>query len=153
MDMNVVVVGAGAAGIVAARELHQQGVRPIVLEARERVGGRAWTDCTSLGMPLDMGCSWLRSADVNPWTAYARAHGFTVRERSPMWQRFVRGLDTTQAYKDAWFSAFRRNGQLIEEAVRAGRDVPVSSVVPNDEHRPLFDAVRRASSKHSPSMS
>lgn len=139
--MNVVVIGAGAAGLAAARELQKLGLRPIVLEARERVGGRAWTDCVSFGMPLDIGCSWLHSADVNPWTAYARANGFTVRERSPMWQRFVGGVDTTQAYKDAWFSAFRRNGRLIAEAVLAGRDAPASEVVPNDEHRPLFDAV------------
>lgn len=139
--MEVVIVGAGAAGIVAARELQKNGLRPIVLEARQRVGGRAWTESARLGMPLDIGCSWLHSADVNPWTAYARANGFIVRERSPVWQRLVGGVEPPQAYRDAWLRAFERNSRLIAEAAQAGRDVSVVEVIPNDEHQPLFDAV------------
>ena len=49
----MVVVGAGFAGLVAARELRRLGIETTVLEARERVGGRAWTS-TGLGLRLEM---------------------------------------------------------------------------------------------------
>jgi monoamine oxidase len=138
---DIVIVGAGAAGIAAARELRRLGARPMLLEARERIGGRAWTDRSQLGVPLDMGCSWLHSADRNPWTVYAREHGFTVRERSPMWQRRIGGVEASPEYRAAWVAAFQRNEDLIAAAARVGRDVPASEVVPNDRHRPTFDAV------------
>lgn len=56
--MRVVVIGAGVAGIAAARTLHDKGVDVVVLEARRRLGGRVWTD-TPLGVPVDLGASWI----------------------------------------------------------------------------------------------
>ena len=50
---RVIVVGAGMAGLVAARLLHDSGFAVTVLEARDRLGGRTWTD-SSLGAPLDL---------------------------------------------------------------------------------------------------
>lgn len=75
---EVLVIGAGAAGLVAARELASMGIAALVLEARERIGGRAFTD-TSLGVPWDRGCSWLHASNVNPWLDYARRNGFEVQ--------------------------------------------------------------------------
>jgi monoamine oxidase len=138
---DIIIVGAGAAGIAAAMTLQENGVRPIVLEARGRAGGRAWTDSTFFGFPIDLGCAWLHSADVNPWTAYARAHGFEVVERSPMWQRRVGREETSPEYRAAWLQAFGHNESLIAEAVRRGRDVSVADVVPDNRFRPLFDGV------------
>ncbi len=63
-EVDVAVVGAGAAGIAAGRALRAAGVGYVVLEASGRVGGRALTD-HSLGYPVDMGCTWLHSADEN----------------------------------------------------------------------------------------
>src|SRR5262245_30478893 len=77
-DLDAVVVGAGAAGLVAARELRRAGLSARILEARPRVGGRAWTDQDTFGMPIDRGCAWLHAADHNPWTEYARQQGFAV---------------------------------------------------------------------------
>ena len=57
-DLDVVVIGAGAAGIGAARVLQEAGVAYRVLEARDRIGGRAWTD-NSFAVPVDLGCFWL----------------------------------------------------------------------------------------------
>jgi monoamine oxidase len=141
MQADVVIVGAGAAGVAAGLELLGQGVRPLVLEARARVGGRAWTDTTAFGFPVDMGCSWLHSANLNPWMSYAREHGFTVRERSPQWQRRIGAAETSPEYQAEWYRAFGRNEELIAAAARAGRDVAVSEVIPEDRHRPLFDCV------------
>jgi monoamine oxidase len=62
---RVIVVGAGMAGLVAARLLHDSGFIVTVLEARGRLGGRTWTD-DSLGAPLDVGGSWVHGVDGNP---------------------------------------------------------------------------------------
>jgi monoamine oxidase len=138
---HYIVVGAGAAGIAAAHRLRELGHRVLVLEARSRVGGRAWTDTALFGFPVDMGCAWLHSADINPWTDYARANGFRLIERSPMWQRRIGREPATPEYQKAWGAAFERNEALAEQAARAGLDVPVSTLVPDDEFRPPFDAV------------
>lgn len=78
-EPEVVVIGAGAAGLAAAATLQAAGRRVVVLEAMDRIGGRAFTDTRTFGVPFDVGCAWLHAADRNPWTAYARAHGFDLR--------------------------------------------------------------------------
>lgn len=74
-DVDVVVVGAGAAGIAAAQELRRLGKRALVLEARARVGGRLYTD-RSLGDPWDAGALYIHWYDRNPWTQQAAQLGF-----------------------------------------------------------------------------
>ncbi|KLN61826.1 hypothetical protein WH96_05930 [Kiloniella spongiae] len=69
---DVVVVGAGIAGIAAARTLIKQGVSVLVLEARDRIGGRAYTEQETFGVPYDHGCTWLHSADENPLSSLVR---------------------------------------------------------------------------------
>lgn len=71
---DVLVLGAGIAGLAAARALTDKGLTVIVLEARERVGGRMWTD-SSLGLPLDLGASWIHGMNGNPITKLARQFG------------------------------------------------------------------------------
>ncbi len=76
---RVIVVGAGMAGLVAARLLHDSGFTVTVLEARDRLGGRTWTD-GSLGAPLDMGGSWVHGVDGNPLTLWCEALGIALVE-------------------------------------------------------------------------
>src|SRR5262245_41260489 len=59
MDTTVVVVGAGLSGLTAARELHRHDVDVIVLEAADRLGGRAMSETSALGSRLDLGGQWI----------------------------------------------------------------------------------------------
>jgi monoamine oxidase len=56
---TVAVVGAGMAGLIAARELHRAGIDVLVLEAADRVGGRVFTETSALGSRLDLGGQWV----------------------------------------------------------------------------------------------
>lgn len=67
---EVIVIGAGMAGLAAARQLADWDYDVIVLEARDRIGGRTWTD-HSLGLPLDLGASWIHGVNKNPLTDLA----------------------------------------------------------------------------------
>ncbi len=71
---EVVVAGAGMAGLACAERLAAAGARVVVIEARDRIGGRVWTD-RGLGVPLERGASWIHGVDGNPVAAIARAAG------------------------------------------------------------------------------
>ena len=69
---DVIVIGGGVAGLAAARRLQAQRATVLVLEARNRIGGRVWTDRSIAGVPLDLGASWIQGTHGNPITTLAR---------------------------------------------------------------------------------
>jgi monoamine oxidase len=84
-DVDVVVIGAGVAGLGAAAALRAAGCRHVVLEASGRIGGRAYTTTPDwLGAPFDHGAVWLHAAERNPLTDIARAAGETLRDLSAL---------------------------------------------------------------------
>jgi monoamine oxidase len=83
-DTDVVVVGAGFAGLTIARELRRRGVSVLVLEARDRIGGRTWTD-TRLGRPLEMGGTWVHWTQPHVWAEITR-YGLEITQ-SPVPER------------------------------------------------------------------
>jgi monoamine oxidase len=109
-DFDVAIVGAGAAGVAAARRLAGSGLNVIVLEATNRIGGRTWTRRLA-GVALDLGAGWLHSAERNPLVPLAESLGFAVERRRAVWgaQDSPRGLSPEErkaawrAYGD-WFS-------------------------------------------------
>ena len=86
-DIETVIVGGGAAGIAAGRRLKNAGVKCLIVEARRRLGGRAWTIADPSGFPIDLGCGWLHSADRNPWVAIAEEQRKTIDKTTPPWRR------------------------------------------------------------------
>jgi monoamine oxidase len=75
---RVIIVGAGIAGLAAARTLADKGISTVVLEASNRIGGRVFTD-TSLGIPLDLGASWIHGITNNPIARIARANNIATK--------------------------------------------------------------------------
>ena len=86
-DTEVAIIGGGAAGIAAARRLRDAHIDCLILEARPRLGGRAWTNHDDPTSPIDLGCGWLHSADRNPWTKIAEAAGYSIDRTPPPWTR------------------------------------------------------------------
>jgi len=80
-DADVAIVGAGAAGLAAAKRVAAAGRSFVVLEARSRIGGRVFTD-TSLGVPFDAGAEFIHWAERNPWKRIAEELGVPVEEES-----------------------------------------------------------------------
>lgn len=77
---DLVIVGAGAAGLAAARLARHAGLNIEVLEASARIGGRGYTDTTTFPAPFDLGCQWLHAASINPYTKVADHLGFQYRK-------------------------------------------------------------------------
>jgi phytoene dehydrogenase-like protein len=74
---EVLVIGAGIAGLTAARDLAVDGYDVAILEARERTGGRIWTS-HELGLPADLGASWIHGFEDNPIARLARRHAIAI---------------------------------------------------------------------------
>ncbi|BBK30461.1 monoamine oxidase [Stella humosa] len=140
-DVTVAVVGAGAAGVGAAWRLAQAGCDFQVLEARDRIGGRAWT-VTGLGPDaLDLGCHWLHSADRNPWVGVADELGFMVDRTPAPWGRTT----GNPAFPPGGQAEFRADREAfwdrVHAAAEAGEDRPASDLAdPASPWNPLIAA-------------
>jgi len=77
-DLDVIVLGAGVAGLKAARDLHDAGLRVAVLEARDRIGGRIWTDRSLAPHPVELGAEFVHGDDADTWGTLRRI-GAAVR--------------------------------------------------------------------------
>lgn len=142
-DFDVVVVGAGAAGIGAAGLLAEAGCRFVVLEARDRLGGRAWTVDSGRGFPIDLGCEWLHAAPVNPLVPLAKQRGIAVDEYDKYWadewNTATLGAATYAMFRGAVEATFEKAEAL---AAAGGPDVALGDLMPSDDPwRPATDAI------------
>jgi monoamine oxidase len=112
---DVVIVGAGAAGIGAARRLAPTGLATLVLEASPRVGGRAWTHSIA-GLDLDLGCGWFHSAERNAWVSIAEAAGLAVDRSTAKWGVQYRDLGFSPESQAAARQAFGAWMQVLERS-------------------------------------
>ena len=130
-EVDVVVVGAGAAGLEATRSLIARGFSVATLEASARVGGRAHTNLTLFGVPYDIGAHWLHRAGSNPFVTYARENGFSVYPAPNTQTLYAGNRKATPEEASAYRSAYRGAIGAISAAGRGGRDVSPASVVPD----------------------
>lgn len=138
-DVDVVVVGCGAAGVAAARQLARNRCSTIVVEALSRAGGRAWTRMTA-GYPLDLGCGWLHSADRNPWSLIAEENGFAIDRREAAWGHQFDDLGFLQADQQAAKSALQDwEGRL--PALVYDSDCAADALTPDNEWNPYVRAI------------
>jgi monoamine oxidase len=138
---DIVVVGAGAAGLGAARRLMEGTCRVLVVEARDRLGGRAHSVVTALGHAVDVGCEWLHSADQNPWTGIARGLGFAIDETLPDWGQRVAWHSGGAAQED-WYAARAAFDERCAAAAAAPEDVAEATLLePNGAWNTLIGAI------------
>jgi monoamine oxidase len=146
-DTDVVIVGAGLAGLGAATALKARGKRCTILEAANRIGGRAWTDYPSAlgGVGFDMGAVWLHAAEQNPLVPIARAAGDTLLRSDELRQErtFVGSRLATQAELGDYDGAASRFEAATDALLAAHGDVPLSAVaqsLPDDPWAPTIEA-------------
>ena len=141
-EVDIAIIGAGAAGLGAAHALKDSGLSTIVLEARDRVGGRGHTIMPAPGIPFDLGCGWLHSADRNSFVPIAEKLNFEIDKTRPPWreQSFDTGfplqerLDFIRAI-DAFYDR-------AEQAARSGRDSAASACLePGNRWNPMIHAI------------
>jgi len=144
-QIDVAIIGAGAAGLGAAHALENSGLSVIVLEARDRVGGRAHTIMAAPDITFDLGCGWLHSADRNTFVDIAGRLNFEVDKTRPPWRlqndavfppeqraEFIAALD---AFYD-------RADEAAGEAKKSGRDSAANLFLePGNRWNPMIDAI------------
>jgi monoamine oxidase len=139
-DFNVVVVGAGAAGLAAAARLIACGIAVRVVEARERIGGRAHSVVTA-GFPLDLGCGWLHSADRNLWSKIGLDAGFTLDKTPPAWERQSLDLGFPAGDQEDLRAAAARFRQRLTALDPNAADASAASLLePGSRWNPILNA-------------
>ncbi|WP_297507475.1 FAD-dependent oxidoreductase [uncultured Caulobacter sp.] len=128
-EVDIAIVGAGAAGLAAAEVVEASGLSGLLLEARDRLGGRAHTIHSALG-PMDLGCAWLHSADKNPLVARVEALGLTIDKTPPPWANIADTPVFSPARRAEFGAAFQALDARIESvAAEEGPDRPVSDLM------------------------
>ncbi|WP_041344685.1 flavin monoamine oxidase family protein [Nitrobacter winogradskyi] len=143
-NVDVAIIGAGAAGLGAADALNDSGLSVIVLEARGRVGGRAHTIFPAPGIVFDLGCGWLHSADRNSFVAIAGRLGFEIDRTPPPWreQSFAAGF--TEAEREDFLAALDAFDDRIQKAAKNDADADDDAsryLEPGNHWNPVIDAV------------
>jgi monoamine oxidase len=141
-SVDVAIIGAGAAGLGAAHALENSGLSVIVLEARDRVGGRAHTILAAPGIIFDAGCGWLHSADKNSFVDIAKHLNFEIDKTRPPWreQSFDTGfpLSERQEFIAALDAFYDRAEQA---AMRGGDDMASHYLEPGNRWNPMIHAI------------
>lgn len=145
-SIDVAIIGAGAAGLGAANALKNSGLSVIVLEARDRVGGRAHTIQAAPDVVFDVGCGWLHSADKNSFVPIAEALGFEINKDLPPWRERSYGKAFPQEDRNDFMLAldafYDRAEAAAIEAKRRGTDVPADRFLePGNRWNPMIDAI------------
>ncbi len=140
--VDVAIIGAGAAGLGAAHALKESGLKLILLEARDRVGGRGYTVQAAPDVVFDVGCGWLHSADQNSFVAIAEQLNFEIDKTLPPWRDRAYGEAFPQAERAEFFRAIDEFYDRLDRAALSGVDCPASRYLePDNRWTPMIDAI------------
>lgn len=102
-DADVVIVGGGFTGVTAARELTQNGASVVLLEARDRLGGRTWTKPSALGRDLEIGGTWVHWIQPHVWAEIVRYDLGIVASPTPEKAYWIAGGEVKEGTPDDLF--------------------------------------------------
>lgn len=130
-QQRVLIVGAGMAGLAAAKTLQQAGYDVLVLEGRSRLGGRIWTSREWEDAPLDLGASWIHGVEGNPLTALAEAsQARTVATSYDRWRGYDSNGRLLTAQQEQQLDQLARQVEdVLAEAQDADDDQGVETAV------------------------
>ncbi|HEY6024127.1 MAG TPA: NAD(P)/FAD-dependent oxidoreductase [Pseudolabrys sp.] len=131
-DTDIAIVGAGAAGIAAARRVAAAGRRFVLFEATDRIGGRCITDSTIFGMPFDMGAHWFHRSDGSPLAGLAANSGLSIYA-APRGQAVRIGpRNARDSELEVFLASLVRVRRAIVDAGRGKADAPAAHALPGD---------------------
>ena len=130
-EADIVVIGAGAAGIAAARRIAAANRKVIVVEASSQLGGRCQTDATTFDVPFDRGARWMHNPETNPMIRLARSAGLDIvtapaGQKIRIGRRYARPGETEE-----FLAALVRANRAIDDASRKA-DIACAAVMPKD---------------------
>lgn len=140
--VHVLVIGAGIAGLAAARALTDQGIKVTMIEGRERIGGRIHTSRVWPNLPMDLGASWIHGQQQNPITALANA---------AQAKRISTSYDNAELYIDARLKQLGVQGtnettmeklvaKALKQAANLATDISLQAAVDRVVNQPLSPA-------------
>ncbi len=128
---DVIIIGAGAAGIAAARKLAAAGITYALIEAGRRVGGRTFTDSAIFGLPFDLGANRIHFPAATEISTLGRVAGYDVARAPEAGRLYLGGKEATDSEYEGFVGAVRRAERAIVAAGDAGRDLPAARVLPD----------------------
>jgi monoamine oxidase len=132
-QLDLVIIGAGAAGIGASRAAAKAGLAHQLIEASHRIGGRAYTEDLAPGVPFDLGCHWLHWSDINPLVAEADRLGFVIdRDFAFSPHLWLNGRHATHSEDNAYAAYFDWAERGNEISLPASEDRDVLSLLATD---------------------
>jgi monoamine oxidase len=141
-EVDVAIIGAGAAGLGAAHALENSGLNVIVLEARDRVGGRGYTIMAAPGILFDVGCGWLHSADQNSFVGIAQQLKFEIDKTRPPWREQGSHIGFPPRERVEFIAALDAFYDRTETAAEDVRDTAASLYLEaGNRWNPMIDAL------------
>ncbi len=123
------IVGAGMAGLAAAHALKWRGIPFVLVEARDRIGGRAYTDWKSLNVPVDQGCAFLHAPAGNPLTPKVTEMGYTILRQAGPPEVYFGGNNQGAKGERALQAAYGQLTHAIGTAGEHGDDVAAADLL------------------------
>ncbi|MDH3759544.1 MAG: FAD-dependent oxidoreductase [Gammaproteobacteria bacterium] len=134
-QLDVVIIGAGAAGLSAAQELDSMGISYRVVEGSHRIGGRAYSEEIAPGVWFDLGCSYLHQAQVNPFVGIADQLGIAIgKDKADLFddhnmKLYGNGVALDADQRQAYFAYYERCYASMKDSAQRGEDVAVAELV------------------------